>query len=134
MSWDISIQRFNRVYTSLEQIPNDEQCVPLGSQAEVRAAISQVFSGTDWSDPAWGVFQCAIGSVEFNMGKKEPSEGFALHVRASSQIVEPIIALCRAQGWQALDFSDGRFLEQSSDASASLEAWASYRDQILGKA
>ncbi len=96
MSWDISIQRFNRVYTSVEHIPNDEQCVPLGSQAEVRAAISQVFSGTDWSDPAWGIFQCAIGSVEFNMGKKEPSEGFALHVRASSQIVEPIIALCRA--------------------------------------
>ena len=134
MSWDVSIQRFNRVYTSVDQIPHDEQCLPLGSQAEVRATISQVFHGTDWSDPTWGLYQCAAGSIEFNMGKKEPNDGFALHVRASSQIVEPIIALCRAHEWQALDFSDGQFLEQSGDPSANLRAWASYRDQIIGKA
>ncbi|MBO9880696.1 hypothetical protein [Xanthomonas sp. D-109] len=134
MSWDVSIQRFNCVYTSVDQIPNDEQCLPLGSQAEIRAAISQVFIGTDWSDPTWGHYQCVAGSIEFNMGKTDPNDGFALHVRASSEIVEPIIALCRAHGWQALDFSDGRFLEQSSDPSANLRAWASYRDQIPGKA
>lgn len=134
MSWDVSIQRFNRVYTSVDQIPEDEQCLPLGSQTEVRAAISHVFGGTDWSDPTWGLYQCEAGSIEFNMGKKEPNDGFTLHVRASGHIIEPVLALCRAHGWQALDFSDGRFLEQSGDPSANLRVWGSYRDQILGKA
>ena len=54
MSWDITIQRFSRPYRSVEEIPDDERCLPLGSRRQVQAALSQAFPGTDWSDPAWG--------------------------------------------------------------------------------
>jgi hypothetical protein len=134
MSWDITIQRFSRFYTSIQQIPNDERCAPLGSQIEVRTAISQVFLGTNWSDPAWGTYDFAGGSIEFNMGKSEPNDGFMLHVRASQQVVPLIVALCRQNGWQALDCGSGEFLEQSNEPQAGLEAWAAYRNQVLGNA
>lgn len=134
MSWDVSVHRFSRVYTSITDIPNDEKCMPLGSQAEVRALISQVFPGTDWSEPSWGIYSCGGDSIEFNMGKAETNDGFMLHVRASDAVVSSIVVLCQKNSWQAIDASNGEFLEQSSDPAASLRAWSRYRDQILGKA
>ena len=138
MSWDVSVHRFSRVYTSIADIPGDEQCLPLGSRAEVRALISQVFPGTDWSDPSWGIYSFDGGSVEFNLGKAETTDGsmlhFMLHVRASDEIVASIVALCQKNNWQAIDTSTGGFLEQSSDPAAGLRAWSRYRGQILGKA
>ena len=40
MSWDITVQRFGKEYASIAEIPDDEQCVILGSSEEVRAAIT----------------------------------------------------------------------------------------------
>jgi len=134
VSWDISIQRFSRVYTSIQQIPNDERCVHLGPQAEVRAAISEVFHGTDWSDPTWGNYDSPGGSIEFNMGKSEPNEGFMLHVRASEQVVPLIVTLCIQNSWQALDGGSGEFLEQSNEPASGQDAWLAYRNQVIGKA
>lgn len=133
MSWDISIQRFSHVYASIGDIPDDECCVPLGSQADVRNAISKVFPGTDWSDSTWGNYAFSGGSVEFNMGKSEPNDGFMLHVRASQQVVPLIVTLCLENDWQALDGGSGEFLEQSSQPASGLEAWDAYREQVRGK-
>jgi hypothetical protein len=83
MSWDVSVQRFSREYDSVEEIPEWERCLPIGSQAAVRAPISQFFPGADGSEPSWGTFESAIGSIEFNLGKDEPDTGFMVHVRAS---------------------------------------------------
>ncbi len=69
MSWDVTVQRFSREYYAIEDIPEDERCVLLGSRSEVHAAISRHFLGTNWSDPAWGIFDSADGSIEFNIGK-----------------------------------------------------------------
>lgn len=134
MSWDISIQRFSRVYTSIGDIPDDERCIPLGSQAEVRSAICKVFPGTDWGDPTWGNYEFSGGCVEFNMGKSDPNDGFMLHVRASQQVVPLIVTMCLENGWQAWDGGSGEFLEQSNQPASGLEAWAAYREQVPGKA
>lgn len=134
MSWDIWIQRFNRVYLSDEEIPDEEICLALGTRSEVQTAISSAFCGTDWSDPCWGVYESPAGSIEFNLGAAEPNDGFMLHVRASEEIVAPIAALCRANSWQALDISTGAFLEQSADPAAGLHSWTAYRNQTLDQA
>ena len=134
MSWDVSIQRFGRPYSSVEEIPEDETCLPLGTSAEVQNAISSAFPGTDWTDPAWGIYDSPAGSIEFNMGNDEPNTGFMLHVRASATVVPTIVNLCLSNHWQAIDCSSGEFLEQSSDPASGLIAWAAYRDQIVGKA
>ncbi len=132
MSWDVTVQRFSRAYDSVEDIPEMERCVPIGSQVAVRSLISRYFPGTDWTEPEWGVFESPDGSIEFNMGKDEPSTGFMMHVRASPAIVRPMIEMCQAQGWQALDCSSGSFLEKSENPEASRIQWIADRKQIVG--
>jgi len=132
MSWDVSVQRFTREYELVSDIPDSERCVVLGSSAEVRAAISRFFSTVDWSDVTRGVFDSEDGSIEFNMGTNEPNTGFMMHVRASDKLIPTIVAMCKTARWQALDCSDGEFLEQSSEPSAGLKNWAAYRDGVIG--
>lgn len=131
MSWDVSVNRFSRHYASISDVPSDENPLPLGSQASVREAISIHFPGTDWSDPAWGRFECPFGSINFNMGSDEPTIGFMLHVRAAPDVVAPIIDMCNANGWHAIDCSSGHFMAESEESRASLKQWIAYRDQIL---
>jgi hypothetical protein len=134
MSWDVTVQRFSREYSAIEDIPEDEQCLPLGSRAEVHAAISQYFPSTDWADPAWGNFESSDGSIEFSLGKEEPNSGFMMHIRASSAVVRAIVAMCRAAAWQALDCSNGVLLEKAGDPTAGLEQWSAYHNQVIGNA
>jgi hypothetical protein len=118
MSWDVSVQRFGKEYESIADIPDTERCTALGSQAEIRAAISRFFPGVDWSDSTWGIFDSDDGSVEFNMGGDEPSTGFMMHIRASTKIVPTIVAMCRSERWQALDCSGGCFWNGPSSPTA----------------
>lgn len=134
MSWDVTVQRFSREYAAIEDIPETERCLPLGSRAEIHVAISRHFPATDWSDPAWGIFDSPAGSIEFNVGRDEPNGGFMMHIRASAAIVPSIVAMCAAERWQALDCSTGAFLERAEDPSAGLEQWVAYRNQVVGDA
>ena len=109
MSWDITIQRFSKEYAAVNEIPDCERSVTLGSCAEVRTAINRFFPNVDWTDIAWGIFESDYGSVEFNMGKDEPNTGFTMHIRASTKVVPPIVAMCLSERWQALDCSEGFF-------------------------
>jgi hypothetical protein len=132
MSWDVSVHRFSREYDTVEEIPDTERPLPLGTRAEVHALISQYFLGTDWSDPAWGLYDCPHGSIEFNVGDDEPTAGFMMHVRASGEVVLSIVSLCRAAKWQAIDCSTGAFLEKAIDPAEGLRAWQVYRDRVVG--
>lgn len=133
MSWDVSIMKFSQPYTSIQDIPDDETPLPIGSQAQVHAAVTKHFPGTDWSDAAWGIFDSPFGSVEFNLGKDDPAESMMLHVRASNEIIAPIVAMCVEAGWNALDCSTGELLETADDPTAGLEGWRAYRDRVIGQ-
>jgi hypothetical protein len=132
MSWDISIQKFSRRYVTISEIPNDERGVDLGPRLSVHRAISAVFPGTDWSDPAWGVWESEFGSIEFN-ASKDPVTGMMLHVRAGAEVVPRIVQLCLENERQGLDCSSGGFLEQAANPQQGLQAWAAYRDHVIGK-
>ena len=134
MSWDVSVQRFSREYQTVDEIPETERCLSLGSRAEVSTAISRHFPGTSWADPAWGVFDSQDGSIEFNMGESDPSEGFMMHIRASSAVVPAVVAMCIAERWQALDCSTGEFLERVKNPSFGLQQWTQFRNQVVGDA
>lgn len=92
--------------------------------------IDRYFPAVDWSDPAWGNFESGYGSIEFNIGTDEPNSGFMMHVRASKEVVAAIVAMCLSERCQALDCSDGSFLEKSPRPDAGLKKWTAYRDQI----
>lgn len=130
MSWDVFLHKFSRRYSSVNQIPQDEQPLPLGSLTEVQRAVSSIFPGTNWADPTWGVYDGAFGSVEFNVGDDNPVRSLALHVRADKAVIGGILQLCERIDCQAIDPTDGSFLDQSENPSAGLEKWSRYRDQI----
>jgi hypothetical protein len=103
MSWDVCVMRFSRPYASLQDMPPDERPLALGDAVLVRGAVAHAFPGTDWSDPAWGRWECPWGSIEFNLGKEEPATSMMLHVRAGPEVVPGIVSLCVDNGWQAVD-------------------------------
>ncbi len=132
MSWDISICKFSQSYDRVEDIPETESIYSLGTRSHVALLISKIFTGTDWSDPSWGIFDCSVGSIEFNMGQNQDCDGFMLHVRAGEEVVPLIVELCRQNQWQGLDFSSGDFIEKSYSPADGQKQWQAYRDQILG--
>jgi hypothetical protein len=56
-----------------------------------------------------------------------------LHVRASNEVVQPIVDLRREEGWTALDCSTGEFLETEDAPTVELNDWHAYRDRIIGE-
>lgn len=132
MSWDVYLCRFSRHYDRVEEIPQDERLLVMGSLFDVQAAVSAVFPGTDWSNPSWGVHECQFGSIEFSVGRNDPVEGLMLHVRAGAPVVGGILQLCQRLSCQALDGNEGCFLDRVADPAAGLEKWRAYRDQVVG--
>ena len=130
--WDVSIMKFLCPVKGIDDLPSD--LIPLGSLEYVHAAVTKHFPGTDWNDAAWGIFDSAIGSIEFNLGgDDDPVTHMMLHVCGSDEIVRPIIAICLEERWNALCNITGEFLESTEKPAAGLEAWrAADRDRANG--
>ena len=103
----------------------------LGPRNVVHDAVSKIFPSTDWTDPAWGVWDSEFGSVEFNVGT-DPAEGMMLHVRAEAAVVPAIAQLCAANGWQGIDCSAGAFIEKAGNPEEGLLAWRACRNRVVG--
>jgi hypothetical protein len=131
MSWDVSIQKFSRSYESISDIGDDEKGLPLGPRNVVRRAVSEIFPGTDWTDPAWGVWDSQLGSIEFNVGT-DPAESMMLHVRAEAAVASAIAQLCAVNGWQGVDCTSGTFVEKAEHPEEGLLAWTAYRNRVVG--
>ena len=55
-----------------------------------------------------------------------------LHVRATSAVVPPILDLCEANGWTALDTGSAGVLSRDNHPERGLAAWRAFRDKIVG--
>lgn len=131
MSWDISIVKFPCTRRSVADIGENDRPLELGSRASVQERVLAQFPGTNWTDPAWGIWESPAGCIEFSLGNDDPLEGMMLHVRAGSELVDSIIRLCHTNGWQGLDCSSGDFIEQSNEPTGGVESWAAFRDQVV---
>jgi len=131
MSWDVLFVKYDRTYQNPKSIPKDAVSVGMGRRAQIHAAINAVFSGTDWHDPTWGIWQSDADLIEFNLEDKEEVRSFMLHVQASDAIVDDIIKLAKQNGWQALDTNSSSFLEQKDDPAEGLRNWRVYRDKVI---
>lgn len=131
MSWDVTIIKFTESYKSVDEIPDNEEPLALGDQNLVHKVVLEFFPETDWSDPSWGIFDSSFGSVEFNIGNEGLVSNMMLHVRASDEIVSPIMAMCKKNSWSALDCSNGDFLQNSNKLNSGLEAWRAYLSKVM---
>lgn len=131
MSWDIVIINFSKNYKAMDEIPENEQPLDLGTRSFIHQTVLEFFPNTNWSDSSWGIFDSEFGSIGFNIGPDDPISDMMLHVRASNEIVIPIILMCKKHSWSAIDCGSGDFLEQLEDPTLGLERWRSYLSQIL---
>jgi hypothetical protein len=115
----------------VSEMPDDSSFPPMGQAHSVRARISESLPGVDWSDPAWGVFEGAGYSIEFNFQKDGAVDGFMLHVRGGGDPMEAIARLCATNGWVALDTSTGEFMDLQRPSRDSWESFQAFRDRAL---
>jgi hypothetical protein len=133
MSWDISVFASKEAPPAVADMPDEWRWEVLGSCAEVRHKISECLPGVDWSDPSWGVYEGEGFSFEFNIGRKELSDGFMVHVRGGGDAIAPLLILSERNSWYLLDCSQGEWLHQCSDVDAGWEGFQAYRDKVLGR-
>lgn len=132
MSWDVMIHRFDGPPPRVEDIADDHEFLPLGEAPNVRRRISDALPAVDWGDPAWGVLEGDGFSIEFNFQAHGPVTGFMLHVRGGGDPITPIVAMCKLNGWAALDTSSGEFLDLAKPSVDGWESFQGFRDQIIG--
>jgi len=131
MSWDVYVYKFDKTYFNIYDIPSDAITLSLGARETVQKEISKYFPGTDWRDPFLGDWQSSDGSIDFSIGEDEEVDSLALFVRANNSAVSRIVALVKANGWQAIDTGgEDSFLEQRENAESGLEHWREFRDYV----
>lgn len=131
MGWDLFVCRFSRGYDAMAAVPDHEHCLPLEVSDTLRAAITQAFPGTDWSDARWGIYNAGSGRVEFNIGDDEPVEGIVVHVHSDKSVLHTLVHFCQIRGWQILDIASGVFIDRDPGKEGILsQRWLDYGLQI----
>lgn len=108
--------------------------VPLGSRAEVRAAISQGLPEVVWSKPAYGVFNARESRVEFDLGDEDPVAAMAISVHGAGDGTAMLFALAKSRKWSLLDASTGIDLSAGERPSTRVAALMDKQDVAHGEA
>jgi hypothetical protein len=132
MSWDLFVFGAMTPPPRVSEMPADWCGMSLGAGDAVREKISACISGVDWSDPTWGHFRGDGFSFEFNMGRKEPLDGFKIHVRGGGDAVAALLRLAEQTNWYLLDCSEGEWLHHCSNPESGWQAFQAYRDHVHG--
>jgi hypothetical protein len=129
MSWDVIIFRSDFPVTKMDDLPDDFKGPAMGTSEEIRIKLSSSFPGTDWSDPAWGIFEGDSFSIEFNIGHELVTTDLMLHVRGNGEPVTPIAKMCLTHGWSAIDTSTGELLNLKKPSTKGWLSFIAFRDR-----
>ena len=113
-------------------MPSDWKGSAFGTRQELRKQISACLPGVDWSDPEWGEYEGTGFSLEFNIGSKDPSYGFMVHVRGAGDAVTELLKIAETYDWYVLDTSQGEWLHHCADHEAGWKGFQEYRNRVLG--
>lgn len=131
MSWDVSLLRFARRYDTLEEVEEHAEMLSLGDIEHIQQAAQAAFGNVWWEpDQRWGCWDNGVDSVEFNLGRDEPTTYLSLHVRATDAVIPGILDFADRLSAQVIDVDAGSFLT-AEQAASGLAAWRRYRDQVL---
>ena len=132
MSWDIFVQDLPAEAKTVADIPRDFRPAPLMAQSTLIERIRRVAPEADFRDQAWGRIEGPRFSIEVNIGDTDPVIGFVFHVRGGDLAVGVVADVLERLGLRALDPGSCSGFFERDTAVASLTAWRSYRDQVLG--
>ena len=120
---------------SVSDLPDDYKPKPLSDAAHLRDKLAAFFGGAlDWSDPAWGHLDNKHFSYEFNFTESGVVDGFMLHIRGGGDAVSPIVAMCKHFGWQAVDTSEGDFINLDHPSTDGWDGFRAFRDRVIDRA
>jgi len=104
----------------------------------VKEKLIKEYPAIVWSRPnpeygLWGSYEDKGEgySIEFSLGKKDTVESIMLHVRGGGSVVSKIVALCKENGWEAIDTSAGEFMDLKQPSAKGWEDFQSYRDRVI---
>lgn len=131
MSYDVYVQDFSDVKT-VDEITSDFEPKPLGPRSQIIEKIVSVFPNANFSEPNWGVIETEDGSIEINIGEKEPCDTFMLHVRGGQSAFPAVASILKAVGVRAIDCQTGEFYNDSA-GKKSFSDWHEFRDKVVGE-
>jgi len=136
VSWDVFIMRRDSTTESLQSLvslPEDFMPSRMGDAGALRNRIRTVLPEVDWSEPSWGRLEGDGYSIEFNIQKEGIIDSFMLHVRGGGDALVDITRMCKANGWLAVDCSDGSVIDLDKPSREGWESFQRYRDNVRAK-
>jgi hypothetical protein len=111
VTWDVLLLRVRPDVESAEDL-TEEGVIPLGTPAEVRAAIQRACPQARFGDATTGRWGAPGYAAEISLGEDDPVRGVLLLVSGdAAQALGTIASLCAANGWCAFDMNTEEFLE-----------------------
>lgn len=130
MSWDIFVQHLPASAIRVADVPDDFTPLPLGSRADVIAALAGLFPMLDASDPEWLRIETPRWTIEIGLAAADPVTSIALHVRGDESVIPAISALIDRLGARAIDSWTGEFFDPAT-AAESLRRWRAYIEESV---
>jgi hypothetical protein len=127
VSWNFAILKFAASPESPSDAAPGERA-PLGSRAEVRAAIGRSFPGVEWHGD-YGVWSSDHAAIEFDTCLRDPTHELLVHV-VRGDVVSRLLDLCEANAWRALDFTDPLHFMSRAREAARADLSAEFRDRF----
>jgi len=131
VSWDVYVQDIPADVSSVGDIPDDFNPRSLGPRAEILRAIRAVLPFADYSDDSWVQVNLPEISMEISIGKDDPVDGFAFHVRGGALSGAVIAEILVQLGARAIDPQAENGLFDVGTAERSLARWQEYKAAVI---
>lgn len=99
---------------SLRLTGHEPQGRPMGTQAQMRAALSALAPGIDWADPEWGWLEHGDATAQFAIGGGDPCTSIGVFIRFPGDWSERLFADLRSTypDWYVFDAFHGEWAHQ----------------------
>ena len=116
MSWDVAIIRTSGSFRPLAEVGSGDY-LPLGGWERVRAAVSSAFPSAEWFTRTRALYVGPGSEIEFCLDSAEPLRWIRVCIHFSGGDPTPsVLDLAKANGWLAVDYEVGQFIESGSQA------------------
>ena len=133
MSWDVFVQDLPADVETLDEIPDDFRPAPLMATAVLIERNKEVVPEADFGEQTWGQIEGPGFSIEVSICDRDPVQSFAFHVRGGDMAAGIVADLLEHLGLRALDPGSASGFFDRQSAFASLTAWRTYRDRVVGR-
>ena len=114
MTIDYHVSAHDNPPPSARRSETEQQGRAMGTCAEVRAALSSLAPGINWSDPTWGWLHHGDAVAQFLIGPEDPAMGIGIFVRYPGEWTDRIFADMRRAhpDWYIWDSILGEWFHQ----------------------